>query len=147
MEEDVFDINNLISEAVEEMLQDADLEGKVKILINLIDFRYNFSGEIVDDISEFYFNATQRRDYEPVPLGDEEKDFVYKYVKYFPDVNAAKRLINGLCNEHFKDSTLKKASEDIERLERENRQKIKEAETMLFENLVFDDDKPPEEKV
>lgn len=147
MEEDIFDINNLISETVEEKLSSADFEGKVKILIDLVDFRYNFSGDVVDDINEFYFNATQRRDYNSVLLCSEEKQFIYEYAKYFPDFNKVKRLINGLCNECFKENTIKKASDDIKRLKRESQQKEEEAKTAASENHTFDDSKPPIEKV
>ncbi|MCD8215937.1 MAG: hypothetical protein LUC97_09910 [Clostridiales bacterium] len=146
-DEIIFDINNLISGGITQKLENADLNEQITILISLVDFLYNFTAVEIEDIRKFYFEKTKSVEYKAPYLSDEDKKLIFDYSVHYPDLKGIRNLINGLCRNFSRDSTVNRALADINKAEAEIKLKDKDSKAMLFENLVFDDDKPPEEKV
>lgn len=137
-DEIIFDINNLISGLIVQKLENADLNEQVGILINLVDFLYNFTGTEIEDIKKFYFEKTKTMEYEAPYLSEEDKEFIFNYSKYYPDLKSIKNLINGLCRNFSRENTVNKALADINKAEAKIKSKDEASKTAASENhLIF----------
>lgn len=135
----LFNINNLISPTIKELLTAADTpDKKVHILFKLIDYNYNFPPEIIDEIKSYYEEQTGEK-YMPIYLNNDIRDLIIEYSNYFEFTEVLK-LINAVTFDDTKDESVRKAISDIDLKKKSLAKKQLEEKTNIVDELVFDND-------
>ena len=94
----MFDIDNLITEDIRDILTDKSVEKQTEFLLNLIEFNIYYP-KYSNSISHlWYTKCNERYDASQYLIADEDKEFIAEYAKNTEDINKVKELINKLCS-------------------------------------------------
>lgn len=141
----LFNINNLISPTIKELLSNANSsEEKVNILFQLIDYNYNFSPEVINEIKSYYQEQSGEI-YKPVYLDIDSKDLIIEYAQYF-DFNKVLKFINAITFDDTKEIAISNAISDIAEERKKIERKKFEEKNNIVDNLIFYDEKKSENK-
>lgn len=137
----MFNIDNLIPPEIKNRIENIDsLEDKINYLFNLIDLYYNFNAADIDLIKAHYIQNTGSPDIPQINLSSDDKNFVLEYAAVFNDFDKVKALINGLCDDNYKDDVINRATSEMMDYELRQQEEREDAAIQIYSDLEFDND-------